>query len=139
MIAARLLDRLEGVRQTAPDRWVAKCPAHDDRHPSLSVREIDNDRVLVKCFTGCDVAAVLSAVGLEIDALYPERPTHRGRSERRPFPATDVLRAIEREALIVAMAASRLGNGGTLTDEDRGRLLIASGRITAAVQESRHV
>ena len=138
MIAARLLDRLEGVRQTGPDRWLARCPAHDDRHPSLSIREIDNDRVLVHCFTGCDAQAVLSAVGLEVDALYPERPSHRGRSERRPFPATDVLRAIAHEALIVAVAASRLGNGGVLTDEDRRRLLMASGRITAAVQESRH-
>ena len=36
--AARLLDRLTGVKQTAPGRWIAKCPAHEDRSPSLSIR-----------------------------------------------------------------------------------------------------
>ena len=60
------------------------------------------------------------------------------RPERRPFPAADVLRAVAHEALIVAVAASRLGNGGELTEEDRERLLLASSRLTAAVQESGH-
>jgi len=138
MIATRLLDRLDGVKRIGVDRWLARCPAHDDKHPSLSVRELDGGRLLLHDFAGCSVAEIVASMGLELSDLFPERPTHRGKSERRPFPATDVLHAIEHEALVVAVAASRLGNGGTLTDEDRGRLLMALGRITAAVQESRH-
>jgi hypothetical protein len=104
----------------------------------LSIREIDGDRVLVKCWAGCEPADVLAAVGLEFGALYPERPTHRQRPERRPFPAADVLRVLDREALIVATAASHLAGGGQLTDDDRARLLLAASRIAAAVQESGH-
>ena len=42
MIAAKLLDRLPGVRKTGPGRWIAPCPAHEDRRPSLSIRELED-------------------------------------------------------------------------------------------------
>ena len=137
MIADTLLSCLDGVRQTGADRWLALCPAHDDKRPSLSIREID-DRVLVHCWAGCPVEHVIGAVGLNFDALYPVRTTHRGKPDRRPFPAADVLRAVEYEVLIAAVAAATLSNGGDLTDSDRARLLLASERITAAVRESGH-
>jgi len=137
MIADALIARLDGCKRTGADRWLALCPAHDDKNPSLSIREIE-DRVLVHCWAGCSATEVLGAVGLEFDSLYPAKPTHRGKPERRPWPAADVLRALEREALIVATAASTLGNGGQLSDQDRARLLLAYERIFAAVSESRH-
>jgi hypothetical protein len=136
MIANELLSRLDGVKQTGRDRWIARCPAHDDRRPSLAIREADGDRVLVHCFGRCQVNDVLTAVGLELQDLFPKRPSHRHKADRRPFPAADVLRAVESEALIVAVAASLVGNGGQLNPDDHKRLLLAAARITAAVQES---
>ena len=138
MIASVLLSRLDGVKQTGADRWLARCPAHNDKRPSLSVREIDGDRVLVHCWAGCAVRDVLGAAGLSFEALYPQRPSHRAKPERRPFPTTDVLRAVEWEALIVAVAASSLVNRGELAEDDRKRLLLAASRLTAAVRESGH-
>jgi hypothetical protein len=58
-----LLGRLEGVRRTGANSWVARCPAHDDRNPSLSV-SVKEGRVLIHCFAGCSPDAVLGAVGL---------------------------------------------------------------------------
>jgi len=58
-----LLGRLEGVRRTGANSWVARCPAHDDRDPSLSV-SVKDGRVLVHCFAGCTPDEVLGAVGL---------------------------------------------------------------------------
>lgn len=136
MTADRLLQHLTGTRSTGRGTWIARCPAHDDKHPSLSIREMADGKVLVKCWTGCSVDEVVAAAGLELGDLFPERPSHRGKPERRPFPAADVLRAVGREVLLVAVSASRLGNGGTLTDEDRARLLLAAARIGAAVDES---
>lgn len=135
MIADGLLRRLEGVTRTGPDCWKARCPSHPDRHPSLSIRETD-DRVLVHCWAGCSVGDVLAAVGLEIATLFPPRTVHRGKSDRRPWPAADVLRALEREILIAAVAASWLGNGGKLSELDRERLIQSSERLTAAMRES---
>ena len=54
-----LVERLGG-------RWSAKggmcrCPAHDDRTPSLSVRP-GRTRLLLHCFAGCDTTDVLRAL-----------------------------------------------------------------------------
>jgi putative DNA primase/helicase len=60
---AVLLGRLEGLRPQGPHSWMARCPAHDDKDPSLSVALRDG-RVLLHCFAGCSPEAVLEAVGL---------------------------------------------------------------------------
>ena len=47
--------------------WIACCPAHDDRRPSLSIRDGDDGKLLVYCHAGCgqeDVIAALRARGL---------------------------------------------------------------------------
>ena len=64
-----LLGRLAGVRRAGPGRWMALCPAHPDRTPSLSIA-VKGGRVLVHCFAGCPAEAVLGAVGLEWRDLY---------------------------------------------------------------------
>ena len=56
-----LLDRLTGVKQTRPDRWQARCPAHDDRSPSLAVTETPDGTILIKCWAGCSAADVVGA------------------------------------------------------------------------------
>jgi hypothetical protein len=134
MSADALLSRLNGVRQTGPGRWNARCPAHDDRSPSLAIRELEDGRVLVHCFASCAVEDVLAALGLEWDALFPPRAVgdHLPR-ERAPFPAADVLRAIASDALLVAVAAGNVARGETLTDDDREQLLVAAERIGAAL------
>jgi len=76
-----LLTRLDGVRPRGPGRWSAKCPAHDDRSPSLSVREGDRG-VLLKCFSGCSLDEICRAVRIEPRELfYDARPDSRARAE----------------------------------------------------------
>jgi type IV pilus biogenesis protein CpaD/CtpE len=131
-----LLSKLDGVKRTGPGRWLAKCPAHEDRRASLAIRESDDGRTLAHCFAGCSIHEVVAAAGLEISDLFPPRsadPAHAGKMERRPFPAADILRAVAFEALVVGCAASTLGAGGVLTDADRTRLLLAAQRIQAAL------
>jgi hypothetical protein len=83
-----ILSRIDAVRRVGPGRWLARCPAHDDRRASLSLRELDDGRVLVHDFAGCAVEEVLAAAGLTFDALYPERATgHQVRRTRSPFEA----------------------------------------------------
>lgn len=131
-----LLAKLDGVKRTGPGRWMAKCPAHEDRHASLAIRETDAGLLLAHCFSGCSIHEVVAAAGLEISDLFPPRPAdpgHAGLPERRPFPASDILRAVAFEALVVGCTASTLGAGGVLTDVDRARLMLAVQRIHAAL------
>ena len=65
------LSRLEGVRQVSEGSWMALCPAHDDRNPSLSIQLAD-DRILIHCFAGCSPQTVVRAMGLEMKDLFLE-------------------------------------------------------------------
>lgn len=137
MSANTLLSRLDNVKRTGPGRWLARCPAHADRTASLSIRETDDGRTLAHCFAGCSVHDVLSAVDLEIEALFPERPAgHRQAPERRPFPAADALRAVGMEALVVCAAATAMATGEPLSSVDRERLLVAAERVQNALSEA---
>lgn len=128
-----LLSRLDRVKQTRPSSWMACCPAHADSTASLSIREIDDGRILVHCFADCSVVEVLDAVGLTIEDLFPPRAAHLAKPERRPFPAADVLRAIGFEALVVAAAGVSLLSGKPFSPDDRSRLILAVSRIQAAM------
>jgi hypothetical protein len=133
MTASALLDRLDGVRSTGSDRWLARCPAHDDKSPSLTVRECDDGRTLVHCFGGCGVRDVLQAVGLDFDALFPPRPIgHRIRRERVPFDPLTVLRAISQEAFVAGVVVGQVASGRGISDESRTRGLVACQRLIDA-------
>lgn len=125
------LSRLSKVRATGKDSWVACCPAHEDKSPSMTVRETDDGRVLIHCFAGCPPASILGAVGLDFDALFPE-PLAPAKPMRRPFPAADVIECVAEEARIASVIASDMANGKTVSDADRKRLSIAAGRLESA-------
>jgi hypothetical protein len=64
MTAAEQIADLLHPRRVGAGRWIAKCPAHPDRSPSLSIREGRNGRVLVHCFAGCKTQDVLKQLKL---------------------------------------------------------------------------
>lgn len=134
MTAATLLDRLEGVRANGPGRWMARCPSHPDKSPSLSIREAE-DRTLLHCFGGCEVHDVLAAVGLTLGDLF-EKPLdhHRGavRDRRHQHAARDALRLLAHEALVVLVAAENVARGIAIGEPGRERLTLAVERIAAA-------
>ena len=127
-----LLVKLDRVRETGQGRWVARCPAHEDKRPSLSIRELPDGRILLNDFGGCGIEEVLAALSLEFSDLYPERAIEHAPRECRPFNAHDVLACIASEALLVVVAAGNIAQGVMLTDADRQRLVKAAGRIEAA-------
>jgi hypothetical protein len=121
-------------KRTGPGRWICKCPSHEDRTASLSVRELDDGRLLIHCFAGCNPNDVLSAVGLTMHDLFPERLIGAsGKPEKRPFPATDVLQAIAFEAQIVAIVAIDLTKTHAVSNEIKDRLTLAAARIQAGL------
>jgi len=64
-----ILSRLKGVRRNGTG-WMALCPAHSDKNPSLSLIE-RNGKVFLKCFAGCSSEAVYTALGIELRELFP--------------------------------------------------------------------
>jgi len=124
-----LLSRLDRVRQTGAGRWIARCPAHEDRSPSLNIRELDDGRVLMHDFGGCSIEQVLVALGVGFDALYPPRPIANGRPERKPFFPADVFEIARREIGVVAVIACDMHKNQHLSEEDYQRLFLAIERL----------
>ncbi len=133
-----LLSKLEGVRKSGGGH-VARCPAHADRSASLSVCEGRDGRALVKCFAGCELLAIVHAVGLEVADLFPQRiadtsPEGRAaaREAWRQSGWAAALGVLSREASVVLVAAHALADGRALAADDHARLLLAVERIEGA-------
>lgn len=58
--------------------WECRCPAHDDRTPSLSINAGDDGRALVHCHAGCSAEAVCGAIGLRVSDLFEPDPGRLG-------------------------------------------------------------
>jgi hypothetical protein len=129
----RLLSRLDGVRAVGPGRWIARCPTHADRSPSLSIRETDDGRVLVHDFGGCPAVNVLAAVGLGLHDLFAE-PLRGPQRHRRPavpgWKRRQLEDALEIERLIVSIGQTDLAAGRVLSPDDLERLALAQSRVT---------
>lgn len=137
MIADRLLIRLDRVRQTRSNQWSACCPAHNDRSPSLGIKELPDGRVLIRCHAGCNADEILSAVNLSLSDLYPPQMAeqhYRGRRERL-ITATQGLAIVANETLVAAIIASDIAKGKAVIDNDIDRLWLAVGRVNAVYAE----
>lgn len=129
-----LLDRIDGAKKTGPDKWQARCPAHDDRSPSLSIKEGSNGTVLLKCWAGCSAQAIVKAVGLELRDLFP-RSSDYAPSKPPRFNARDVVQTLLFESTVLAMGYRSLQDGGDLSEQDEARIEVA----IKAIDECRKV
>jgi hypothetical protein len=91
MMAQEILSRLERVSKTHSG-WMARCPAHEDARPSLSIAAAEDGRVLLRCFAGCELAAILGALRIEVRDLFPEPSSMAASASRsgEPVPAPQV-------------------------------------------------
>lgn len=76
-----------GAKGRGP-RWVARCPAHDDRSPSLSIATGDDGKLLLRCHTGCSFLAIVAALRHDHGLLLDDDRRH-DRPAPRPVQATD--------------------------------------------------
>lgn len=74
------LGRLKGVRRHGSG-WMAKCPAHDDKNPSLSISQ-KNEKILIHCHARCTAQSVCNALGLKLSDLSASKSTNTEKSER---------------------------------------------------------
>lgn len=106
---ARALDGLK-----TGTSWMARCPAHDDRKPSLSIATGEDGKVLFRCHAGCDQAQVIDA--LRLRDLWGPRDWHAGRRHAlKPRQSADLVPdrddAKRTEAALRIWQASRPATG----------------------------
>lgn len=113
--------------------WMARCPAHEDKNASLSVKELEDRRVLIHCFGGCNPLDVLEALGLEFVHLFPSRLNDLAiKPEKKPFNPLEVLLALRDELICIYIIGSDM-QSGKHSKENQERLGLALERISAGL------
>ena len=125
-----LLSKLDGVRETSPGKWRAKCPIHQgdsSSNRSLSIREAETGAVLMHCFAGCEINDIVREVQLQMSDLFPkDEYIQRAKYARKPR-GQDLRKIIDGcrfVAHIVETGADKMLNREQLTEDD---LLILKG------------
>lgn len=140
MTIDELLNRLDGVRRGTTG-WLAKCPAHEDRSPSLSIADRDGV-ILMRCFAGCELVDITSALGIRPADLFPPRPElgeHGSRQQGRRWkhnPA-DLLHVLQQEATVLAIIAGDINAGKPVSDQTLDRAWKCREKILAVVDACR--
>jgi len=124
MNAQDVLDRLEKVTGSK-GKWMACCPAHQDKSPSLAVTETD-DRVLVHCFSGCDTQDVTAAIGLNVADLFYNKLAGAEMTERKRQRFEEVLKS-ERIQVAIINTVEKVER--PLTNHERDRRSLGQQRI----------
>src|SRR4051812_34540729 len=77
MYLTEVIERLAAHTGHQPKRsgngYSARCPAHDDHVPSLSIKEEADGKILLHCFLGCPTEKVCSALQIQVADLFPEK------------------------------------------------------------------
>lgn len=115
----KVISRLDKVKSAGANKWIACCPAHLDRSPSLAISETSDGVVLIKCWAGCSANDVVQAIGLQLRDLFP------GNTKRRRGPSRA---AIEHERMIIQIGQS-LQQQGILDGDDLVRFNLAKQRL----------
>jgi hypothetical protein len=127
----KLLSRLNKVHKSErPNQWTARCPAHDDRSPSLGIRLLDDGRILLHCFSGCSVDAIVASLGMELQDLFPDSSDEGYKPVKSPFDALYALKMIAHEAHIIRETAVL----STITLAELERVDLARERIYEAIR-----
>jgi putative DNA primase/helicase len=112
MASAETIAKALGGRK-AGAAWMARCPAHDDRAPSLAIADARDGKVLVRCHAGCDqrdVIAALRARGVW-DAAERRPIRFLRKPDRVPPPETDNGAMRRTEGALAIWQASRPAKG----------------------------
>jgi flavoprotein len=127
-----ILSLLQKVKRTGPGKWIARCPAHNDRTPSLAIKD-DDGVILMHCF-GCGASGVevCEAIGVDVSELFPEKLDDYESQEIAHFHPSQVLEAIQTEALIIYMIADSMAKKERINEQEKAQLLLSVSRVQAA-------
>lgn len=125
-----VLSRLHGVKK-AGNGWAALCPAHEEKNPSLTLTE-DNGKILMHCFAGCAPLAVLDALGLKFEDLFPE--SYESPPKKRVITPALALEMLQFEALFLRVVCHDIERGRPLDAQTIARVKVAQERIDDAIR-----
>ena len=132
----KLRQSMSGFRKNGRDQYIACCTAHEDKNPSVSIRELPDGRVLMFCHAGCETVDVLAGAGLSMSDLFPDHGRYNGRpvSPGARWDYRALIRALRFETTLINICANDLANNRPLSESDRQRLIQAAQRVNRVAE-----
>jgi hypothetical protein len=128
------LSRLQKVKKNGRD-YIACCPSHQDKSPSMTIAEREDGRILVHCFAGCSAQEIVESVGMTLSDLMPDTPLyHRKQPDRVKFNPFDVLAAVRDDLTVSLVLCKDMQNGRILDAKESLLLAKLIGRVSMAIQ-----
>jgi hypothetical protein len=127
-LAQRILPNLDKVKPRGQDKWIACCPAHDDKSPSMTIKLTDDGRILFHCFAGCTVQEICDSIAVEVHHLFPDDKT-------RNYTSVGAQRAANRiteDCHYIAVFKSQIKRGYRPTPQEKNLYLQAIAREARA-------
>jgi hypothetical protein len=135
--AQKLLDRLPRVKQLRPNDYISGCPAHGSRQGRpLHITALDDGRVLLHPFCGCQIGDVLAAIGLSLADLF-DTPLGDFQATRSSVPARDLLQILDHEITVAAIILGDVLRDRAADISQWKRLAEAAARIGRARDHGR--
>lgn len=125
-----VLSRLDKVKKTGKG-YIALCPAHADKSPSLSLKEGSDGRVLIHCFAGCTAEEVVNEIGLQMSDLFFRSNDASRTYVRSPIPISSIREAANFELQILYVVTADRLKGKPISDVDQAREALAINRLNS--------
>ena len=123
MSIENLLNNLQNVKRTGNNKWMCKCPSHNDRTASLVITDNGDGRILINCFAGCDTYSILRSVGFDWADVMPENAiSNNEKPIKQIIYATDALKIIRFETQVILAIAYDIKKKGIVDTEMINRL-----------------
>ena len=97
--------------------WIDRCPAHDDKNPSLSIKETFDGVLLLKCFAGCSFEEIIEAASLKGDTLNGSQ--HAQNAYTRADAANDLSKRISMAKNIWQARKCRESKSGDIQNQKK--------------------
>lgn len=125
---------LVDAKSVGKDRFMGRCPAHEDKSPSLAIAQAP-ERVLLYCHAGCAYESILSALGLESKQLNYQSNSSIPRSlkvEGTLLPLRQFRETLDTQLRVCLIANQKRLRYEPLTSEEKSEEKLAIQRVVKA-------
>ena len=133
MNISHFLSHLEKVRKNGTDQWMACCPGHTDKSPSMAIKAGDDGRIILHCFAGCSTESIVSALGLKMSDLFEKKFSVVKNKSRLPRHKLEA--ALMHELIVLNIAINSRDERHAIHPDDKGREKLAVERISLLFEE----
>lgn len=112
------------IKERGRDRWVARCPVHNDKDFAMSISQAVDGSVIAHCHAcGANGLDLYQSLGLDLDELF-------GGRERDYFAIpSEIKESYELDLWVLMIGCSDYKKGISISYKDKKRLRLARARV----------